>query len=194
MPMLDVLFAASLAFALPQAPHAVAAAAVAVRGDTELTAAEAYASACRRAEEHVRTRWSDRARAALARRPFWVPAGLAERTVGRWIDDLPLAESLRLVDRDDREREHEFGHSYQTTLWVVEEPDRVGSWERLLREHLRQLEQSTALRFGGIAGAWVLLALTVGWLDRLSRGYMTGLLRGLGLAAAAAVPAITFLL
>ncbi len=191
--MLAVLFSATLAIALPQGPRPLAAAAVAVRGDTELSPADAFASARRRAEDHVRAQWAQRAADALGQRPFWLPSPLAERAVQRWVAELPVREALCLVDREDRERTHEFGNSYQTTVWVAEEPSQVQRWERRLRQHLQQLERTTVLRFGGVAIAWVLLAVAVAWFDRLSRGYMTGTLRAVGVAAGAAVPALVFL-
>ena len=46
------------------------------------------------------------------------------------------------------------------------------------------------LRGGAVAFAWATLALAVGWFDRLSRGYMTGRLRLLGVLLGVAVPAI----
>ncbi|MBL9076472.1 MAG: hypothetical protein JNL08_03145 [Planctomycetes bacterium] len=192
--MLEVLLTASFAFAAPQAPTAIASAAVAVRGDTELTPAEAFASARRRAEEHLREQWHQRAEVELAaRRPFWLPEALAERELQRWLGDLPVADALRLVDREDRQRTHEFGNSYQTTLWVAEEPGSVQRGERQLRQQLRQLERVTAAKFGGVVGSWLLVLVVVAWFDRLTRGYMTGTLRLLGLLTGAAVPAFLFL-
>lgn len=192
--MLDALLTLSLAALVPQGPGLPAADAVAVRGDTELHPAEAYASARRKAEEHVRDLWHERAeRAVQEQRPFWIPEVLAETAVRRWLADLPVDDLLRTVDRYDQEREHEFGNSYQTTLWIAEEQGRVRAGERQLRGRLRALERSTAIKYGGIAGAWVLLGIAIGWLDRLSRGYMTGRLRLLGLLGAVAIPTITFL-
>lgn len=192
--MLEVLLSASLALVCPQGPNVVCADAVAVRGDTELSPAEAFASARRRAEDHVREQWAERAEHAMAlRRPFWLPEALADRAVQTWLADLSVDECLRVVDREDRERTHEFGNSYQTTLWVAEEPRRVQRGERDLRQRLQQLERRTAIKFGGIAAAWVVLVVAFGWLDRLSRGYMTGTLRLVGLLAGAAVPTVLFL-
>lgn len=193
--MLDILLSASLAIASPQGPVLAHAEAVAVRGDTELSPADAFASARRRAEDHIREQWQHRAAQALAaRRPFWLPAPLADRAVQNWLADLPVEQCLRLVDREDRERTHEFGNSYQTTLWVAEEPRSVKLGERELRQRLQQLERTTAVKFGGIAASWALLVVALAWLDRLSRGYMTGTLRLLGVTAGAAVPVLLFLL
>ena len=192
--MLELLLVTCLAPVAPQGTAALAEA-VAVRGDAELSPAEAFASARRKAEDYVRDRWQLRAdRACEIERPFWVPEPLTRHAVTRWIGDLPLERSLCLVDRQDQERTHEFGNSYQTTLWVAEEPQTVQRGEHQLRQRLRQLQKATAIKYGGIAAAWVVLGVAIGWIDRLSRGYMTGRLRLLGLLAAVAIPTVTVLL
>lgn len=192
--MLETLLTACLALASPQGPDLASAEAVAVRGEAELTPAAAFASARQRAEDHIREQWQHRAERALAaRRPFWLPEPLAFRAVQTWLSDLPVEQCLRLVDREDRERTHEFGNSFQTTLWVAEEPRSVQLGERELRRRLLVLERTTACKYGGIVGAWAVLVLAIAWLDRLSRGYMTGTLRLLGVATGVAVPALLFL-
>ncbi|MEO6596449.1 MAG: hypothetical protein ABIP94_16990 [Planctomycetota bacterium] len=189
-----MLLSTCLASLVPQAPAAAMAAAVAVRGEIELSEAQAFASAQRRAEDHVRELWQERASRALAlQRPFWLPEVLAKEPLRRWLGDLPVAEIVRCVDREDKERIHEFGNSYQTTLWIAEEPRQVLQGERQLRRELQRLQRTTVLKYGGIAVGWVVLAVLLGWVDRLSRGYMTGRLRLLGLCAGIAVPAVTFL-
>ena len=192
--MLDVLLSTCLACLAQQEPAATMASAVAVQGEAELTPAAAFASARRKAEEHVRELWHDRASAACAaQRPFWLPEVLANESLRRWLSDLPVNQLVHLVDREDRERTHEFGNSYQTTLWVAEEPSRVAQGERQLRRELQKLERVTAVKYGGIAASWVVLVVVLGWIDRLSRGYMTGRLRLVGLLAATAIPVIAFL-
>jgi len=168
--------------------------AVAVSGEAELSAAEAYASASRAAEDHLRRRWQHRVdRAVAERRPFWLPAILVEDRVQRWLLDLPMSRLTRIVDRHDKERIHEFGNSYQTTLWVAEEPRFVETGAARLRDELRRLERATAIRYGCIVAGWAILALVIGWIDRLSRGYMTGRLRLLGLTCGVVFPVIAFL-
>jgi hypothetical protein len=168
--------------------------AVAVRGDAELTPAAALASARTRVDDHVRDLWRERAERELERRrPFWVPQPIADGAVRRWLADLPVAQLVAVLDREDRQREHDFGSSWQTTLWVAEDPRAQQRSEQRLRSELRELERTTAYKFGGIAAGWTVLLLGIGWLDRLSRGYMTGRLRVAGLLAGAAVPAVLFL-
>ncbi|MBL8755799.1 MAG: hypothetical protein JNK15_21055 [Planctomycetes bacterium] len=190
--MLAALLTACFACAAPQEP--VALAAVAVRGDAELSPAAAYASARTRVDEHLRGLWRERAdRAVTTQRPFWLPNLLAEEAVRRWLVDLPIAQMVAVVDREDRERAHEFGNSWQTTLWVAEDPQKLQRGEERLRGLLRRLERDTLARFGGIAAGWTVLVVALGWIDRLSRGYMTGRLQLAGLCAGVAVPVVAFL-
>ena len=192
--MLAILLSTCFCCQPPQEPQFSMASAVAVRGDAELTPAAALASAQLRVDEHVRTVWQERAERTVGRlRPFWLPALLTEGAVERWIADLPVRRVVRLVDREDRERMHEFGNSYQTTLWIAEDPRAVQQGEQRLRAELRRLERSTVARCGGVAAGWVALALVLGWLDRLSRGYMTGRLLVIGLLAGASMPTLAFL-
>lgn len=192
--MLAVLLLTCLACP-PQDPpaKAMASAAVAVRGEPELSAAAAFSSAQGKVEDHLRSVWRERAERTVAtQRPFWLPTVVTDQAVRRWLADLPVREMVQVVDREDREREHEFGNSYQTTLWVAEDPRLQQRSEQRLRGELRRLERSTACKAGGIAAGWTLLAVLLGWIDRLSRGYMTGRLRAVGLLAALAMPAVAF--
>jgi hypothetical protein len=178
----------------PQDPVVGAVAAVAVRGDAELSAAAAMASAQARVEEHVQALWRERAeRTVAAQRPFWLPELLTDQAVRRWLADLPTAQLVQVVDREDREREHEFGNSWQTTLWVAEDRHQQSRAEQRLRRALRAAEHETAWKYGGIAVGWTVLIFGLGWFDRLSRGYMTGRLRLAGLLLGLAVPAAAFL-
>jgi hypothetical protein len=127
------------------------------------------------------------------RRPFWLPQPLADEAVRRWLGNLPTEQMVRTVDREDRQREHEFGTSYQTTLWVAEDPRAVQRSEQSLRSTLQRLERTTVVKYGGIAVGWTALAVLLGWIDRLSRGYMTWRLRLVGLLGGLAVPTVLFL-
>src|SRR3972149_3250888 len=101
--MLAPFLVTCLAWITPQEPGAVSMAdAVAVRGDAELDPATAFASAQHRAEDHVRELWHERAQRALeVQGPFWLPDLLAKEALRRWLADLPVAELVRLVDRED---------------------------------------------------------------------------------------------
>ncbi len=194
--MFALLLTACLSVPAPQGPSTAPSpvqAAVAVRGDAELTPADALASAEARVEEHVRRRWRDRAAAAsLRHRPFWMPAALTDHATSRWLAELPVKQLVAQVDRADRERVHEFGNSYETTLWVAEVPGAVQRGEHQLRCVLRDLERDTALKAVGVVSTWFVLALILGWVDRLSRGYMTGRLRAIGLLGGALLPVVLF--
>ena len=169
-------------------------AAVEVRGDAELSPAGALASAERRAEQHVRRVWRERAeREAALRSHSWVPDLLIEREIDRWLADLPVERLLVHVDRTDRERVHEFGRSYQTTLRVAEVSASAERARRGLRAALGRVERVAAWKAGVVAVGWFLLGVALTWLDRLSRGYMTGRLRALGALGAASLPAVLFL-
>jgi hypothetical protein len=192
--MLDLLLSLTLAFAPQGAGDPAWTGAVAVRGEAELTPAAALASATARVEEHVRQLWGERAeRLVRQSRPFWLPECLTAEPLRRWLCDLETDRLVRFVDREDREREHDFGASYQTTIWVAEDPSSVQRGERRLRSELRRLERSVVARYGGVAVAWVVLFVLLGWVDRLSRGYMTGRLWFVGLLGGAAVPVVAFL-
>ena len=192
--MLALLLSTLIACPAHQDPQVAGVAAVAVRGDTELNPADALASAQMRVDEHVRAVWRERAqRAASQQSPFWMPQMMTENALRRWLAELPVQRLVSRVDRQDQERVHEFGNSYQTTLWVAEDPAAVERSESRLRAKLRYLERSTAVKAGGIAAAWVFLALLLGWLDRLSRGYMTGRLRAIGVLGGLLMPTALFL-
>lgn len=175
--------------------HRVGADAVAVQGTTELSAADAYSAAHTAALEHVRSRWSERgARLATELRPFWLPQLFTEQAVSRWLGRQTLDQAVQIVDREDRVREHEFGRSYQTTLWIAEDPRAVAGGERQLRRAIAAAESRTLVLSGATVGFWAILGLALSWIDRLSRGYMTGRLCCIGVLLAATVPTVAFLL
>jgi hypothetical protein len=168
---------------------------VAIRGTTELTSAEAYGSARHVAIDHLEARWRERSERLIAEgRPFWLPEVLCSRAVDRWIARQAGERALCVVDREDREREHEFGKSFQTTLWIAEAPAEVNRGETQLRRELHRTRQQAVVLAGGTVGLWAVLAFAVSWIDRLSRGYMTARLRVLGLLVGVAVPSLAFLL
>ena len=192
--MLALLLSTLITCPSIQEPQVSPSMAFAVRGDTELSAASALASAELRVDEHLREVWQVRAKRAVSRQaPFWMPGFLSDYAVQRWLADLSLREFVTRVDRDDCERTHEFGRSYQTTLWIAENPGIVERTEDRLHDTLRSLERTTVLKLGGIAAGWGLLALFLGWLDRLSRGYMTARLRLIGVLSGVLMPTALFL-
>jgi hypothetical protein len=194
--MLTTAFGTLLCVLAPQGPLVnMAADAVAVRGTTELTVADAFAAARSAAVEHLEARWRERSRRLVVdQRPFWLPAMFAEQAARRWEARQSLGEAMAIVDREDRVREHEFGNSYQTTLWITEDPRHVERGERQLRRELQAAQKRTLVLSGATVGLWAFLAVAIAWIDRLSRGYMTGRLRCIGLLVGAVVPTLAFLL
>ena len=169
--------------------------AVAVRGTPELSEREAYAAAREAATAEGRSRWERRSERIVEElRPSWIPAAVAQRAMQRELERQDLAASLRVVDREDRSREHEFGTSWQTTLWVAEDEAFVQRVEARLRRALLDVRGQALVFLAGTAGLWAVLALAVSWFDRLSRGYMTTRLCALGIALGLAVPSLVFLL
>lgn len=169
--------------------------AVAVRGTPELSEREALAAAREAAANEGRSRWDRRSeRIEEELRPSWMPRAVAQRAMQRELERQDLAASLRVVDREDRSREHEFGTSWQTTLWVAEDEAFVQRVESRLRRALLDVRGQALVFLVGTAGLWAVLALGVSWFDRLSRGYMTTRLCALGIALGVAVPSLVFLL
>lgn len=169
--------------------------AVAVRGAAELTPAAALASARAAADSHARSLWRERGeRIAEELRPAWVPVAICDRAVERFLSAHDPAGTLLVVDRDDRTREHEFGSSWQTTLWVAEDAKTGEERERGLRATILALRSQALAFLLGTSFWWGLLAFLVGWMDRLSRGYMTARLSMIGVALGLSVPSFAFLL
>jgi hypothetical protein len=162
--------------------------AVAIRGAAGLTGAEALASAQEQVAAHLRAAWRERAgRIAGEAAPAWLPQPCVDAVVARWLARLPADRLARVVDRDDRVREHGFGNSHQTTLWIAEEPAHVRAGEASLRSALAAARRDALARGGVVAVGWSAVGLGAAWFDRLTRGYMSG---GLRLAAAALAAAV----
>lgn len=165
-----------------------------VRGEAELSPAAALASAQAAAAAHAQATWAVRAeRIAAEHGAPWMPDFLVRDSLRRSLLQVDATGCFEVVDRSDRARDHDFGPSYQTTLWIVEDPRRAQAAERRVRAALRQLERSTVAKLAGTAVFWGFVAFACAWLDRLSRGYMTWRLRLLGLLVGCAVPAALFL-
>lgn len=157
--------------------------AVAIRGAAGLTGAEALASAQEQVAAHLRAAWRERAaRIAGEAAPAWLPQPCVDAVVARWLARLPADRLARVVDRDDRVRDHGFGTSHQTTLWIAEAPEHVRAGEASLRTALAAARRTALARSGAVALGWTALGIGAAWFDRLTRGYMSGRLR---LAAAA---------
>lgn len=169
--------------------------AVSVQGAPELTRTAAVESARAEVDVVLRARWQQRAERLVGEnRPFWMPRVLVEREVARWLGRTAVDRQVQIVDREDRVREHEFGRSYQTTLWIEEQAGDVLASRRGLQRLLERAADRLLLGAGGTVLFWALLIVVIGWLDRLSRGYMTGRLYTIGFSVGAVVPSLALLL
>jgi hypothetical protein len=151
-----------------------------IRGAIELDPATAFVSARTAVAERAHRQWEERSeRLAAQQMPGYVPDLFVQQAVRRFLQRQPIERTLQVVDRSDSEREHEFGKSWQTTLWVVEDPRATAACERQLRVELRAAEHRLLWKSGGTVVFWAMLGLALGWVDWL------GLLLGTGVPAAA---------
>lgn len=166
-----------------------------VFGTPELTPGEAYESAQEQAQENLRRYFVEKGTAVVERStPVWLPGFVEDRILGRWIAALDLAGAFRVLDREQIDRDHGHSMSYQTRLLIKRDPAKLERSLRSLKRDTAQGEKWFLATCGGTAILWAALALLCGWMDRLTRGYMSNRLRllfsGLGLC----LPAIAFLI
>ena len=172
-------------------PHAIV-----VSGTAELTPNEAFQTAIDRVQEANRERLrAQGTRIVAAQKPFWLPAFVTDRVLEDWLRRAERSGATpRVLAREDKVRDHGFGNSYQTWLLVEPEPAGASPGDGRLMGALRQSSRLFVLKCGGTVLLWGFLALVGTWLDRLTRGYMTGRLRLIGWALGIAIPTIAFLL
>lgn len=168
---------------------------VEVRGSTELSRGEAMEAARRQAVDRIRDRFAERgARIAGSIRPLWMPGFAVRQVVDDWLARLDASEAMEVLDHEEKRRFHDFGDSYQTTLWIGVDRRYEERADARLRRAMRNAEKTFLYKTAGTAGFWAVLALVLGWFDRLSRGYMTGRLWAVGIGLGAVVPVVGFLL
>ncbi|GAB4143063.1 MAG: hypothetical protein Fur0037_10590 [Planctomycetota bacterium] len=190
--MLETLLTAVL---IAQNPGEAREGAVPVQGSIELDRGSAYESAKLAARERARRFWSERAEAVAGGQiSRLIPRALVRQAIDRFLARRPVEATFAIVEREDESREHEFGRSWQTTLWLAPDEKATRACERQLLADLRDAEQLVFWKAGGTVVFWALLSFALGWFDRLSRGYMTWRLRGIGLLLGAGVPGLAFLL
>lgn len=167
-----------------------------VRGTVELSPGEADLSAQALATERARALLADRGRAVLAEScPAWLPVFCREQMLRRWLGGADPSQAVRIVDRRQAEHDHGgLGTSYRTELVVAPDGRSVSRLLSSLRRQIAAGSRLFAVKCASIVGFWLLLAAAIGWLDRLSRGYMTWRLRLLGAIAGSALPALVLLL
>ena len=167
-----------------------------LRGSVELSPAGADAAARSLLQEQALLLMEERGRALMARvAPIWFPDFCRDQVLRRWLATSDPDASLRIIDQERVEHDHgSLGTSYRTALAVEADDQSLGKDLSRLRRQIPRAVEAFAVKCGGIAGFWALLALAVGWFDRLSRGYMTWRLRALGLMAGLAAPALVLFL
>ncbi len=201
--MFGLLVACALSLQAPQ--HAVTASwvddgvdpsrpnAVTYTGTVELTPAEAFTAAKTRAEELTRQRLRTYgAKAAEEVSPFWLPQFVRNQQIDRWVDRQLRREPPAVLDRDDVIRDHGFGKSFQTKL-LVDSPEPSARALRRLSHRIDGAGELFLAKCGGTVVFWGVLALVFWWLDRLSRGYMSGRLFLLAASLGISVPGVAFL-
>ena len=147
------------------------------------------------AEERVleEFRW-DLERAARERSenhgPAWLPAALAEREIDGWLRGLSVDRTVEIVDRYREQHDHGDYTSFQTHLLVRPDADRRASALGRLDRALAHSAHRLGWFAGGSLGLWGLLAFAWMWIDRLTRGYMTGRLAALCVGMGVAAPSM----
>ena len=179
--------------AVPEGPGA--AVSIPVAGTVEVDAVMARDTADEAVERWVRERWDGKLVGEVeAATPFWLPDSLVHRMARRSVGSWPVAELVSVVDEAVETRQHEFGTSYRSVLTVRENRNATVRMERRLANAVRAAEQRVLATAGGTVVLWAVLFLILSWLDRLSRGYMTGRLATIGLLAGSGIPAAAVLL
>ena len=167
--------------------------AIAFTGTVELSPAESFDTARAVAECGLHDQLG-RSAETLARsfQPIWMPDFVVESARDRWLERQVSRHELEILDRSDVVRDHGFGKSFQTHLLVERvEPSKHESGR--MARYVRDAGRLFLAKCGGTLGLWVLLALVFWWVDRLSRGYMTGRLRLIAIGVGLLLPSVAFL-
>lgn len=169
---------------------------MAVRGRVEISRPEALISARDSVLERARDSMETvGARVRKARQPFWMPDFVAARAVDDWLADLNLRDTFEVVDRVDDVHDHEWGRqSYRTTFLVRPNAEFADASRAGLERRLRRARTRFLALGASTLGFWGGLTLILGWLNRLSRGYMSKRLGWIGVILGVAVPSIAFVL
>ncbi|MHC5062844.1 MAG: hypothetical protein ACYTG5_02585 [Planctomycetota bacterium] len=166
-----------------------------VSGLPELTPAEADDSALEQANEEMRRHLAEKGAEVISRAtPIWLPEFVERKVLTRWLNRQRISKTFEVLDDDRIPRDHGHSMSYQTHLVIRRDADRLErSYDRLRRDTANQGE-SFLVKCGGTVILWAVLALLCGWMDRLTRGYMTTRLRLLFSGLGFSLPALAFTL
>jgi hypothetical protein len=166
-----------------------------VIGDVQLTEVEADESARSRAVAEYRDRLEHRGAEAIARQKrSWLPSFVASLILEEWIGGQVCEDGIRVLERRVMQRDHGFGKSYQTTLFIEEDAEITRDTMAVLRERMEHAMDRFLYKCGGSVLLWGALGLAYLWLDRLTRGYMMWRLRVVLGGIGVAVPGIAFLM
>jgi hypothetical protein len=105
-----------------------------------------------------------------------------------WTGEELQRHKPRVLDSDLLVRDHVYGQSYQAFLLLDAGDLETAANSAQLTRRLAREERRFLLKCGGTVGWWGVVAAMIFWLDRLSRGYMTGRLVGIGAVLGVAVP------
>lgn len=141
-----------------------------VSGAPELEPAKAWQAVSRKV---VAQRAEQKVLAAKEVRS-WMPEVLLEPIVLSWARGAAERAEVRILDRDLLVRDHGFGASYQAFLLIQDGAEVSRPDMRQLQRRIDRAERRILVRGGCTAALWALIALAGFWLDRLTRGYMSG--------------------
>lgn len=166
-----------------------------VSGSPELTRKAAWASVTERAVRAHDERLAElAAQTAHAESSSWLPEFVVANVVREWSRQQARRIRPEVLDRDLLVREHGFGRSYQAFLLLDALDPNVASRSGGLSRRLARAERVFLAKCGGTVGLWALLAFVLAWIDRLTRGYMTGRLYLIGAALGVCGPILLVLL
>ena len=155
--------------------------AYAVKGSVELSRAEAWEALERRIDVEVRDRLESFAidESENVAAP-WLPGYFQDRAIAAWVSEQVRQSETRILDSNLVVRPvDDVYQSYHAYALVDMAGPRNVRLERLRRRLVVEEEMFLA-KIGGALGLWGVLAVLILWLDRLTRGYMTGRLYTLG--------------
>lgn len=152
-----------------------------VSGTPELSHKEAWAVAIQRAVSEQEGRIEQLGQAqANSQSASWLPDFVRERVVRHWTGEQMRRHELKVLDRDILVRDHGFGRSFQAFLLLDKVDPQSATKSRSLTRRLQREQKRFVMKCGGTVGWWGILAIFVLWIDRLTRGYMTGRLYTVG--------------
>ena len=155
--------------------------AYAVTGSVELSRAEAWEAVERQIDVERRDRLESVAADECQNvAPAWLPSFFQDKAVDAWLSEQMRQTDPRVLDSNLVIRPvDDVYQSYQAHVLVDLAGAKNARLDRL-RRRLAVEEEKFLAKIGGTLGLWGVLAVIILWIDRLTRGYMTGRLYTLG--------------